>query len=333
MLNRKRGRTQNTNESSNYNEITKNESKKEENIIKPQKENQESKNKQQFKNRKESKEEFFKIEESKEIIEKKEPKNEPKQNMTQEIFELNEDNTIKLTIDKELQEFSTPESNLKKAEEIFQRFLKMENGSDNYSDKDKLELLKQVLDICEINPEYNYYYLKYYQKYCDNKEEYLEDKEILSWNLDNDKYSELYNKINNENIINDIFNLLDSCGDETKFQKLAEKIKYYNYNIPLIKSKEKFRLNLYRHRICKSDSIFRNKIPIFKELIKSMKEKYLKIDINENNINIEIYLFILCLLEIKTNKPKIWFEKFFQQIISPLGQIKDIMKKMGLLSI
>ena len=89
MLNRKRGRTQNTNESSNYNEITKNESKKEENIIKPQKENQESKGEQQFKNRKESKEEFFKIEESKEIIEKKEPKNEPKQNMTQEIFELN----------------------------------------------------------------------------------------------------------------------------------------------------------------------------------------------------------------------------------------------------
>ena len=329
MLNRKRGRTQNTNESSNYNEITKNESKKEENIIKPQKENQESKGEQQFKNRKESKEEFFKIEESKEIIEKKEPKNEPKQNMTQEIFELNEYNTIKLTIDKELQEFSTPESNLKKAEEIFQRFLKMENSSNNYSDKDKLELLKQVLDICEINPEYNYYYLKYYQKYCDNKEEYLEDKEILSWNLDNDKYSKLYNKNNNENIINDIFNLLDSCGDETKFQKLAEKIKYHNYNIPLIKSKEKFRLNLYRHRICKSDSIFRNKIPVFKELIKSMKEKYLKIDINENNINIEIYLFILCLLEVKTNKPKIWFEKFFQQIISPLGQINDIMKKDG----
>lgn len=328
MLNKKRGRTQNIKESSNQNEITKNEFQKEEDS-KPNQENQESKIKQEFKNREESKEELFQTEESKEIIEKKESKNEQEKSMTQEIFELNKYNTIKLTIDKELQEFSTPETNLKTAEEIFQRFLKMENSNNNYSDKEKMELLKQVLDICEINPEYNYFYLKYYQKCFDNKEDYLEDKEILSWNLDNDKYFKLYNKNNEDNIINDIFNLLDSCGDETKFHDLAGKIKYFNYNIPLIKSKEKFRLNLYRHRICKSDSNFRNTIPIFKELIKSMKEKLLKIDINDNDINIEIYLFILCLLEIKTNKPKIWFENFFQQILSPLDQIQDTMKKDG----
>ena len=328
MLNKKRRRTQNIKEASNQNEITKNESQKEEDS-KPKQENKESKIKEEFKNREESKEELFQTEESKEIIEKKESKNEQEKSMTQEIFELNKYNTIKLTIDKELQEFSTPESNLKTAEEIFQRFLKMENSNNNYSDKEKMELLKQVLDICEINPEYNYFYLKYYQKCCDNKEDYLEDKEILSWNLDNDKYFKLYNKNNEDNIINDIFNLLDSCGDETKFHDLAGKIKYHNYNIPLIKSKEKFRLNLYRHRICKSDSNFRNTIPIFKELIKSMKEKLLKTDINDNDINIEIYLFILCLLEIKTNKPKIWFENFFQQILSPLDQIQDTMKKDG----
>ena len=328
MLNKKRGRTQNIKESSNQNKISKNESQKEEDS-KPKQENQESKIKQEFKNREESKEELFQTEESKEIIEKKESKNEQEKSMTQEIFELNKYNTIKLTIDKELQEFSTPETNLKTAEEIFQRFLKMENSNNNYSDKEKMELLKQVLDICEINPEYNYFYLKYYQKCFDNKEDYLEDKEILSWNLDNDKYFKLYNKNNEDNIINDIFNLLDSCGDETKFHDLAGKIKYYNYNIPLIKSKEKFRLNLYRHRICKSDSNFRKTIPIFKELIKSMKEKLLKTDINDNDINIEIYLFILCLLDIKTNKPKIWFENFFQQILSPLDQIQDTMKKDG----
>jgi len=328
MLNKKRGRTQNIKESSNQNEISKNESQKEEDS-KPKQENQESKIKQEFKNIEESKEELFQTEESKEIIEKKESKNEQEKSMTQEIFELNKYNTIKLTIDKELQEFSTPETNLKTAEEIFQRFLKMENSNNNYSDKEKMELLKQVLDICEINPEYNYFYLKYYQKCFDNKEDYLEDKEILSWNLDNVKYFKLYNKNNEDNIINDIFNLLDSCGDETKFHDLAGKIKYYNYNIPLIKSKEKFRLNLYRHRICKSDSNFRKTIPIFKELIKSMKEKLLKTDINDNDINIEIYLFILCLLDIKTNKPKIWFENFFQQILSPLDQIQDTMKKDG----
>lgn len=329
MLNRKRERTENINISSDQNEFENNESQKEENIIGPHNENQESKNKQEYKNREESKEEFFKIEETKEIIKKKEPKDEPKQSITQEIFELKKYNTIKLTIDEKLQEFTTPETNLKKAEEIFQRFLKMENGNNNYSDKEKFKLLEKVIDNCEINPDYNFFYLKYYQEFCDNKEDYLEDKEILSWNLDNDKYLKLYNKNNENNIINDIFNLLDSCGDETKFNDLAEKVKYHNYNIPLIKAKEKFRLNIYRHRICKSDSIIRNDIKFFKELIKSMKEKFLKIDINDNNINTEIYLFILCLLEIKSHKPKIWFEKLFQQILSPLDQINDTMKTNG----
>ena len=79
---------------------------------------------------------------------------------------LNTNNTIKLTIDNKKQKFYTPEVNLEKAEEKFKIFLKKEN---NISDKDKLEILNEILELCEINPEYNYCYLKYYQKCFDNK--------------------------------------------------------------------------------------------------------------------------------------------------------------------
>ncbi len=233
---------------------------------------------------------------------------------------LNTNNTIKLTIDNKKQKFYTPEVNLEKAEEKFKIFLKKEN---NISDKDKLEILNEILELCEINPEYNYFYLKYYQKCFDNKNDYLEDKEILAWSLDKDKYTSLFSKNSEDNIVEDIFELLESCDDDKKFQKLAEKVKCHNYNIPLIKAKEKFRLNLYRQQISQRDALFRKKISKYKNLIESMKEKFNKIDPNEKNMNIEIYLFLLCLFEITSDISSIWFEAFFKQILTPLNQINE----------
>ena len=60
-----------------------------------------------------------------------------------------------------------------------------------------------------------------------------------------------------------------------------------------------------------------------------MKEKFKKIDINQKNINIEIYLFILCLFEVNTDKSQIWFKEFFEQILAPLNQIENNNKING----
>ena len=99
------------------------------------------------------------------------PKNEPKLKLETRIKTslpiLNTQNIIKLAIDNKIQKFYTPEINLEKAEEKFKIFLKMKN-SRIISDRDKLKTLNEILEICEINPEYNYYYLKYYQKCFDN---------------------------------------------------------------------------------------------------------------------------------------------------------------------
>ena len=54
-----------------------------------------------------------------------------------------------------------------------------------------------------------------------------------------------------------------------------------------------------------------------------MKEKFNKIDPNEKNMNIEIYLFLLCLFEITSDISSIWFEAFFKQILTPLNQINE----------
>ena len=99
------------------------------------------------------------------------PKDEPKLKLETSIKPslpiLNTHNIIRLTIDNNIQKFYTPETNLEKVEEKFKIFLKKKN-SRIISDKDKLETLNEILEICEINPEYNYYYLKYYQKCFDN---------------------------------------------------------------------------------------------------------------------------------------------------------------------
>lgn len=285
----------------------------------------------------EIKKEESKVDEPKKVVSKKDEINkkeskadEPKEEYKIEskvIKKANTKNSIGITIEKKLQKFNTPETNLEKAEEMFTLFLKDEKSKIK-TDKEKFKQIEKVIEICEINPKYNFYYLKYFDKVYDknNKDDYNEDKEILAWSLTNEDYSKLYNSIQS-NPINDIFELLNLCGDESKFSQKAKTITYHSYNIPLIKANEKFRENLYRHRISKISSSLQKKISYFKDIIVSMETKLKLIDINESNINLEIYLFILCLLDVNMEICKTWFETYFKQILTPKEQISINQRK------
>lgn len=236
---------------------------------------------------------------------------------------LNTDNFLTIEINGELKTFNTPESNLKRANEIFQIFKGIKDDSSK-SDKEKFDMISKILEICEINPEYNYYFLKYHPK-CNDKDkaEFNEEKQILNWTLCDNDFFEL-NKESQINPAHDIFELLSLCDNEEKFNEKSEKIIYHNYNIPLIKAEEKFRLNLYRHRIANFDLFERNKINIYyKDLINNMKPIITSINPNQKNMDFKLYLFLLGLNHINNLKSKKWFELYFLQFLKPLEQLQD----------
>ena len=74
------------------------------------------------------------------------------------IAKLNAKNDIMLTVENKIRKFHTPETNIELAEEEFSSFLKIEKD-DKITNKKKFEKLSKILELCEINPKYNFYYL------------------------------------------------------------------------------------------------------------------------------------------------------------------------------
>ena len=66
---------------------------------------------------------------------------------------------IKLSINNETKTFETPESNLAAAKMQFEYLEKT-----LLTFNQKFEIIKKIIEICEIDPIYNYYYLNYFSK-------------------------------------------------------------------------------------------------------------------------------------------------------------------------
>lgn len=208
------------------------------------------------------------------------------------IAKLNAKNDIMLTVENKIRKFHTPETNIELAEEEFSSFLKIEKD-DKITNKKKFEKLSKILELCEINPKYNFYYLLYFSKCLNNNNEaeFYIDQEILNFTLTKEDYSQLYNKFQ-RNIFCELFNLLKLCHDKNNTIKIDADNNYNNFNIPLIKAPEKFRLNLYKHRINESNPDIRNKISNYRDLILEMEKKFKYINLEEKEINILIYFFL-----------------------------------------
>ena len=245
------------------------------------------------------------------------------------IAKLNAKNDIMLTVENKIRKFHTPETNIELAEEEFSSFLKIEKD-DKITNKKKFEKLSKILELCEINPKYNFYYLLYFSKCLNNNNEaeFYIDQEILNFTLTKEDYSQLYNKFQ-RNIFCELFNLLKLCHDKNNTIKIDADNNYNNFNIPLIKAPEKFRLNLYKHRINESNPDIRNKISNYRDLILEMEKKFKYINLEEKEINILIYFFILCLTEVNNEKSKIWVTNYFNQFLNPKSQILQNQKIKG----
>ena len=224
---------------------------------------------------------------------------------------------IELTIDDKIEKFETFSSKLKRSEILFNQFLDKYEKS-KLSNEDKLDMLEEVLKICEINPKLNYYFLNYFYK-CLTEERKKEDKEILRETLNPEDYWSLFKK-NQSNPAKDIFSLLKmKCNPDDKYKNLYTHFinKQHNLNIPLLEANERVRLILYRRRIAESEI---NKD--FANLIQKLENYFEKINPQEKEINIQTYYILLNLQKIENDKCKVWFEYYLDNMLYPKNQIK-----------
>ena len=77
---------------------------------------------------------------------------------TRANFEIAKD-TILLSIGNKKQEFRTIKSNLENAEILFEQFILIKDNR-NIPNQKKFKLLKSILELCEIIPEYLIIYFK-----------------------------------------------------------------------------------------------------------------------------------------------------------------------------
>ena len=228
---------------------------------------------------------------------------------------------IILTVNGESKKLEIFENRLQRAKILFNEFLSIEKESE-ISAKDKFEKLKKIIEICEINPVYNYYYLKYFLKCLtkENEEEYIEDKEILSETLNNKDFYDLY-KTEQSNPANDIYELL--CLKINNDTRLEESKKLYiekqhNLNVPLLKGNEKLRLILYRRRIAEKEINIKSK-----DIIEKSEGYFKNIDIEKEEFNTLTFLIITYILKLNTQEVKVWLEPYLSQIFEPTLQIEN----------
>ena len=227
---------------------------------------------------------------------------------------------IELTIDDKIEKFETFSSKLKRSEILFNQFLDKYEKS-KLSNEDKLDMLKEILKICEINPKLNYYFLNYFYECLteERKKEYKENKEILRETLNPEDYWSLFKK-NQSNPAKDIFSLLKmKCNPDNKYKNLYTHFinKKHNFNIPLLEANERVRLILYKKRIAESEI---NKD--FAKIIQKLENYFKQINPQEKEINMKTYYILLNLQKIENDKCKVWFEYYLDNMLYPKNQIK-----------
>ena len=252
----------------------------------------------------------------------------------------NESNKIKLTIDKKTVNFDSITTKLNKANELYEKYM-------NTSSKDKKwEIINQIIDYNEIDPNFNYEFLKLNDHY---KKDYEYNFNQLSPTLTEKDYFALTKK-EQQNPTKILFDLLNLClSNEKDFDVKTKKINYNKYNIPLIEGNERIRINYYiqifsHYEIYLKDNQNKNfdkkclknlqikynnikeEIKFFSKIIPQMENFFKNINLDETSFNIKIFIFILYITkiikEVSTNKIQTNTILYF--FLKEIEQTKDL---------
>ena len=225
---------------------------------------------------------------------------------------FNESNKIKLIIDGETEFFDSITNKLNYANELYEEY-KYTSSKDK-----KWKIINQIIDYDEINPNFNYEFLKLNEHY---KNDYEYNFNQLSPTLSEKDYFALTKK-EQQNPTKILFDLLNLClNNEKEFDEKTKKINYNKYNIPLIEGNERIRINYYiqilshydinlkENRKKKSDKIskeilemkyknIKEGIEFFSNIIPQMEKFFKNINLDESSFNIKIFTFILYITNI-----------------------------------
>ena len=148
---------------------------------------------------------------------------------------IEEDKEIELTIKGKNENFDLISYKLDKANELFNEYKIIKKK------EMKWENIKKVIDLVEINPTYNYEFLKCHIDF--EQENYDYDFNQLSPTLSEEDYFSLTKK-EQKNPSIELFELLKLFViDKKKFEEETKQIAINKYNIPLIEGNEKIRIN------------------------------------------------------------------------------------------
>jgi hypothetical protein len=266
---------------------------------------------------------------------------------------IEEDKEIELTIKGKNENFDLISYKLDKANELFNEYKIIKKK------EMKWENIKKVIDLVEINPTYNYEFLKCHIDF--EQENYDYDFNQLSPTLSEEDYFSLTKK-EQKNPSIELFELLKLFViDKKKFEEETKQIAINKYNIPLIEGNEKIRINYYlqlfahftlfmndnqkkyllnpKNKITNNDrenmEILKNKynnikngINFFEKLIPKMDKFFNDINLEENDFNKKIFTFILYITDIIYKIPfsgiesKIIFN-FFQKEVEPKKELLE----------
>jgi hypothetical protein len=251
----------------------------------------------------------------------------------------NESNKIKLTIDKNTVNFDSITTKLNYSKELYEKYM------NTLSKDEKWELINQIIDYNEIDPNFNYEFLKLNEHY---KKDYEYNFNQLSPTLTEKDYLALTKK-EQQNPTKILFDLLNLClSNEKDFDVKTKKININKYNIPLIEGNERIRINYYiqifshyqiylkennQNKNCDTKSLqikynnIKKGIKFFSKIIPQMENIFKNINLDETSFNIKIFIFILYITiinEVSANKLQSNTILYF--FLKEIEQTKDLIE-------
>ena len=252
--------------------------------------------------------------------------------------------------DNTIEEFSFLQVRYSKAQQLFEEFKEKEQNKTD--EKTLFRILKDIIELVETNPTYNFYFLKYhvYEKEYTSFNKLTKKNEIFTYKynleelgpiLSEENYKELTKK-NQSNPARELYNLIALyISDINLFVRKTEKLKYSNLNCPLIESSERARVLYYTNFFSKPRNDEQKRR--LSNLVKGIK--YLKsvnllndnlknwlesIELDKIEINKELFLFMID-LELIGNisiEKKKKIKKIYEKKFRPLKGEKYIEKRI-----
>lgn len=221
-------------------------------------------------------------------------------------------------------------SRIERTKNMYNEFLRKRA---NNADSDNFQMMDEIIELNEIDQTYNYEFLKL-QKQLKIKSKggfsYEQNLKQLGPTLQNNNFYALTGN-EQKNPAKEIYNLLNLyLTSPSLFDIETEKITSFMYNMPLIESVERVRMNYYlslfqsykkilnkkqidflsQNTLPKTDNekkakkvyneyiSLKDSIQKFSEVIKKMQNFFESINLDELNFNIKAYFFILNLTKI-----------------------------------